>query len=231
MVGAVSVEKSPLTRDQMAAVLAQHLEDGSIVNLGIGIPTGVSNFLRPEQEIVLTSENGVIGYGRLAGAGEEDPDVVNASATQSVTLNEGAAIVHHADSFALIRRGLVDVTCLGAYQVAPDGSFANWKTTNEEWNNLGGIGGAMDLVATAKQIWLAMEHTTREGQPRLLERCTLPVTSPRNVTLIVTDIAVIAVRDGRFVLEEHAPGYNPEEIASLTDAPLEVSPTLREVAV
>ncbi|GMU40226.1 MAG: succinyl-CoA--3-ketoacid-CoA transferase [Chloroflexota bacterium] len=224
-------EKQPLNRDQMAAVLAQHLGDGWIVNLGIGIPTGVSNFLRPEQEIVLTSENGVIGYGRLAGAGEEDPDIVNASATQSVTLNPGAAIVHHADSFALIRRGMVDVTCLGAYQVAPDGSFANWKTTNEEWNNLGGIGGAMDLAACSKQIYLALEHTTRDGEPRLMQKCSLPVTAPAGVTLVVTNIAVVAVRDGKFILEQHAPGYTAEEIQAVTGAPLEISPNFRQVNV
>ncbi|MDP2327110.1 MAG: CoA-transferase [Dehalococcoidia bacterium] len=224
-------EKQPLNRDQMAAVLAQRLADGSIVNLGIGIPTGVSNFLRPEQEIVLTSENGVIGYGRLAGAGEEDPDIVNASATQSVTLNPGAAIVHHADSFALIRRGLVDVTCLGAYEVAPDGSFANWKTTNEEWNNLGGIGGAMDLAACSKQIFLALEHTTRDGEPRLVKKCALPVTAPAGVTLVVTNIAVVSVRDGKFILEEHAPGYSAEDIQAVTGAPLEISPDFRQVSV
>lgn len=224
-------EKQPLNRDQMAAVLAQRLADGSIVNLGIGIPTGVSNFLRPEQEIVLTSENGVIGYGRLAGAGEEDPDVVNASATQSVTLNPGAAIVHHADSFALIRRGLVDVTCLGAYEVAPDGSFANWKTTNEEWNNLGGIGGAMDLASCSKQIYLALEHTTRDGEPRLVKKCALPVTAPAGVTLVVTNIAVVVVKDGKFILEEHAPGYSAEDIQAVTGAPLEVSPNFRQVSV
>lgn len=224
-------EKQPLNRDQMAAVLAQRLADGSIVNLGIGIPTGVSNFLRPEQEIVLTSENGVIGYGRLAGAGEEDPDIVNASATQSVTLNPGAAIVHHADSFALIRRGLVDVTCLGAYEVAPDGSFANWKTTNEEWNNLGGIGGAMDLASCSKQIFLALEHTTRDGEPRLVKKCALPVTAPAGVTLVVTNIAVVVVKDGKFILEEHAPGYSAEDIQAVTGAPLEVSPNFRQVSV
>ncbi|MDA0270273.1 MAG: hypothetical protein O2798_04810 [Chloroflexi bacterium] len=224
-------EKQPLNRDQMAAILAEHLPDGGIVNLGIGIPTGVSNFLRPEQEIVLTSENGVIGYGRLAGAGEEDPDVVNASATQSVTLNPGAAIVHHADSFALIRRGMVDVTCLGAYEVAPDGSFANWKTTNEEWNNLGGIGGAMDLAACSKQIFLALEHTTRDGEPRLVQKCALPVTAPAGVTLVVTNIAVVAVRNGKFILEQHAPGYTAEEIQALSGAPLEVSPNFRQVSV
>ena len=224
-------EKQPLTRDQMAAVLAQHIGSGWIVNLGIGIPTLVSNFLYPEQEITLHSENGVIGYGRVAGEGEEDPDTVNASAVTAVTLDPGAAIVHHADSFAVIRRGMVDVTCLGAYEVAPDGSFANWKTTDDEWAHLGGIGGAMDLAACAKQVYLAMEHTTRDGQPRLLEKCNLPVTAPSGVRLVVTNLAVVAVRDGKFVLEQHAPGYSAEEIQAVTGAPLEVSPDFRRVSV
>lgn len=224
-------EKQPLTRDQMAAVLAQHIGAGWIVNLGIGIPTLVSNFLQPEQEITLHSENGVIGYGRVAGEGEEDPDTVNASAVTAVTLDPGAAIVHHADAFAIIRRGMVDVTCLGAYEVAPDGSFANWKTTDDEWAHLGGIGGAMDLAACAQQVYLAMEHTTRDGQPRLLEKCNLPVTAPSGVTLVVTNLAVVAVRDGKFVLEQHAPGYTAEEIQAVTGAPLEVSPDFRRVSV
>ncbi len=223
--------KRPLDREQMAAILAQRLGTGWVVNLGVGMPTAVSNFVRPEQEIVFTSENGVIGYGRLAGEDEEDPDVVNAAAVQAVTLEPGASIVHHADSFALIRRGLVDVTCLGAYQVAPDGSFANWKTQDDGRADLGGIGGAMDLAACCKQVYVVMEHTTRDGQPRLVERCTLPVTAPSGVTLVVTSLAVVAVRDDRFVLEEHAPGYTAEEIRALTGAPLEVSPDLRRVGV
>ena len=223
--------KQPLNRDQIAAVLAAHIEDGWIANLGIGIPTGVSDFLRPDQEITLTSENGVIDYGRLARAGEGDPDLVNASAVQQVILNPGGSFVHHADSFAIIRRGMVDLTCLGSYQVAQDGSFANWKMTSEPWDNLGGIGGAMDLAACAKRIYLAMEHTTRDGQPRLLERCTLPVTAPSGVVLVVTNLAVIAIRGGRFVLEQYAPGYTVEEIRAVTGAPLDVSPAVHRVAV
>ena len=222
--------KRRLTREEMAAVIAQRLQPGWLVNLGIGIPTLASNFVQPDAGVIFTSENGVIGYSRLASAEETDPDVVNAGG-QPVTLIPGATFVHHADSFGLIRSGRIDVTVLGSYECAADGSFANWRLSNAPYDNLGGIGGAMDLVARAQQIWLAMEHTTREGKPRLLDRCTLPVTSPRGVTLVVTDIAVIAVRDGRFVLEEHAPGYTPEEIAALTGAPLEISPTVHVVAV
>ncbi|MSP23234.1 MAG: 3-oxoacid CoA-transferase subunit A [Dehalococcoidia bacterium] len=222
--------KRKLSRQEMAAVIGQRIQPGWIANLGIGIPTFASNYVDPKDHVTFTSENGVIGYSRLAEAGEGDPDIVNAGG-QQVTIVPGASFVHHADSFALVRSGRLDVTVLGAYEVAADGSFANWRLSDAPFDNLGGIGGAMDLVARAKQIWLAMEHTTREGAPRLLAHTTLPVTSPRGVTLIVTDIAVISVKGGRFLLEEHAPGYTAAEIASLTGAPLDVSPNLREVSV
>ncbi|TAK75211.1 MAG: 3-oxoacid CoA-transferase subunit A [Dehalococcoidia bacterium] len=222
--------KRRLTRHEMAAVIGQRIQPGWIANLGIGIPTFASNYVAPDDHVTFTSENGVIGYSRLAEPGQGDPDIVNAGG-QQVTIVPGASFVHHADSFGLVRSRRLDVTVLGAYEAAADGSFANWRLSNAPWDNLGGIGGAMDLVARAKQIWLAMEHTTRDGQPRLLERCTLPVTSTRGVTLIVTDIAVISVQGGRFLLEEHAPGYTAAEIASLTGAPLDVSPSLREVSV
>ena len=223
-------EKRPLNRDQIAAVLAQRLEADWVVNLGVGMPTLVSNFVRPDLGITLTSENGVIGYSQLAAEGEEDPDIVNAGG-QAVILQEGASFVHHGDSFALIRRGLVDVTALGAYEVACDGSFANWKTRNDEFPQLGGIGGAMDLASNARQVWLAMEHTTRDGEPRLLEHCNLPVTAPRGATLVVTDLAVVSIADGRFVLEEFAPGYTPEEIQALTSGPMIIAPDIHEIAI
>jgi len=222
--------KRRLTRTEIAAVIAQRMQPGWVANLGIGIPTQASDFVDFSAGITLTSENGVIGYSRLAAPGKGDPDIVNAGG-QQVEIVPGAAFVHHADSFGLIRSRRVDVTVLGAYEAAQDGSFANWRLSDTAWDHLGGIGGAMDLVARAKQIWLAMEHTTRDGKPRLLERCTLPVTSPRGVTLIVTDLAVISVRGGRFLLEEHAPGYTAAEIAAVTGARLEVSPALREVSV
>lgn len=225
-----TTERTRLTREQMGAVLAQRFQRRWIVNLGIGIPTMASSFVLPEDEITFTSENGVIGYGGLAPEGMEDPDVVNAG-VQHVLLQEGAAIVHHADSFGLIRRGMVDVTCLGAYEVAKDGSFSNWKLSQDGRADLGGIGGAMDLAANAKQIFIAMEHTTRDGKPRLLERCNLPVTAPRGVKLVVTDIAVVSIDDEGFVLEEHAPGWTFDEIQALTGAPLRASENLRPVNV
>ena len=215
-----------LSRTEIAAVLAQHLQGGWIVNLGVGIPTLVANHLDPEAGIILTSENGVVGYGPQPPDGEEDVDVVNAS-VEYTTLQPGAAIMHHADSFALIRKGMVDCVALGAYQVAMDGSFANWRTHEGAYDGLGGIGGAMDLAACAGQVMLAMAHTTRDGEPRLMEECVLPITAPQAVTRVFTDLAVVAIQDGRFVLEQHAPAVSVEEIASVTGAPLDVSAHLR----
>jgi 3-oxoacid CoA-transferase len=223
-----TADERRLTREQLGSVIGRHFRPHSVVNLGAGIPTLASSYVRDEDDVLFTSENGVIGYGRIASPEEADPDVWNAGG-QQVMLKPGAAFVHHADSFALIRSGRVDVSVLGAYEVASDGSFANWRLSKQPFDNLGGIGGAMDLVAGAKEIWVAMEHTTRDGQPRLLEHCTLPVTSPRNVTRVFTDLAVIAVEDGRFVLEELVPGYTVDEIAALTGAPLAVRPSLRQI--
>ena len=220
----------PLTREQIAAVTRLFLEPGWIVNLGVGIPVLVSNFVDAESGIVLTSENGLIGYGMRAPEGEEDFSVVSPG-MEYVTLHPGAAIVHHADAFALIRSGRVDCSVLGAYEVAPDGSFANYRLTEGPWDNLGGIGGAMDLAQGAKQIYLAMHHTTPDGRPRLVERCALPITGRGRVRLIVTDLAVVAVRDGRFELLQHAPGYTAADIQAVTAAPLAVSPSFGPMGV
>ncbi len=220
--------KERMSRDFIAAVIARRFPKGWLVNLGVGMPTMVGGYVHPDQEIVFTSENGVIGYGGILSGNDVDPDVVNAG-VQFVDLVPGAAIVHHADSFALIRRGMNHVTVLGCYEVAQDGSFANWRTSMGEWDNLGGIGGAMDLAACAQQVWVMMEHTTREGAPRLLEHCVLPVTAPSGVTMAFTDLGVFSVKNGRFTLEEYAPGWTPEEIAALTGAPLDISPTVSEV--
>ena len=164
-----------LSRQQMCNRLAMEFGDGWIVNLGIGIPTLCSNFDFGDKEIIFHSENGVIGYGPLAATGKEDLHLVNAGG-QHVTLRPGAAIVHHADSFALIRAGRLDATVLGAYEVAENGDFANWKLAGQQG---GGIGGAMDLAACAKHVFVAMEHQTRDGKPRLVERCAIPACSRR----------------------------------------------------
>ena len=222
--------KEPLNREQVAAVLAGRLEPGWIVNLGVGIPILACDFVDPDDGIVLTSENGLIGYGWHTPDGEEDLDVVTPG-MQYVVLPPGAAVVHHADAFGLIRSGRVDCAVLGAYEVAPDGSFANWTPHADGRSDLGGIGRAMDLTNGAKHVYLAMLHTTPEGAPRLVERCTLPVTGGRPVSLVVTDLAVIAIGEGGFELLEHAPGYTPEDIQAVTAAPLAVSPDLRPMPV
>ena len=199
-------------------------QDEWIVNLGVGMPTLCSNYIDPDKEIIFHSENGVIGYGPIAPEGQEDRHLVNASG-QHVTVRPGMAIIHHADSFALIRSGMVDVTVMGSYEVAENGDFANWRIPT---NKGGGIGGAMDLAACAKRVFIAMEHTTREGGPRLLKRCNLPVTAPGVVTLVATDLGLFEVKSQGFKLLEHAPGWNPEEIQELTEAELIIADDLKE---
>ena len=220
----MTAEKSKLTRQQMCDRLAMEFQDGWIVNLGVGMPTLCSNYVDPSREIINHSENGVVGYGPLAAEGEEDRHLVNAGG-QHVTALPGMATVHHADSFMMIRGGMIDVTVMGAYEVAENGDFANWRIPNRKG---GGIGGAMDLAACAKRVFIAMEHTTREGEPRLLERCKLPITAPGVVKMLVTDLGLFAITPDGFELVEHAPGWNPEEIQELTGARIHVSPNLKE---
>jgi 3-oxoacid CoA-transferase B subunit len=203
--------------------LAMEFQDDWVVNLGTGMPTLCSNYPFVDRDIIFQSENGLVGYGPLAKEGEEDPNCVNAG-TQYVVLRPGAAIVHHADSFTIIRGGYVDVTILGAYEVAENGDFANWKMAGRKG---GGIGGAMDLAAGAKRVWIAMEHTTRDGKPRLLKRCSLPVTAVDVVGMVVTDLGLFEVTDKGFVLKEIAPGYAPEEIQAVTEAELTIADDLK----
>ncbi len=217
-------QKPRLQRQAMCDRLAMEFQDEWIVNLGVGMPTLCSNYVDPSKDLVFHSENGVIGYGPLAPAGEEDRHLVNAGG-QNVTAVPGMAIVHHADSFALIRKGMVDVTVMGAYEVAENGDFANWRIPARKG---GGIGGAMDLAACAKQVFIAMEHCTREGEPRMLKRCTLPITAPGVVTLVATDLGLFSVTPQGLELREHAPGWSPEEIQELTEATLIIPNDLRE---
>ena len=216
-----------LSRQQMANRLAQEFQDGWLVNLGIGIPTLCSNYKQTKKQIIYHSENGVIGYGPIYPRGEEDQHLVNAGG-QYVSLVEGASIIHHADSFSLIRAGYIDVTVMGAYEVAENGDFANWKTAGRKG---GGIGGAMDLAVGAKQVFIAMEHTTREGAPRLLKQCTLPVTATGVVKKVVTNLGLFEVTETGLLMREIAPGFSPEEIQAVTDATLVVSENLKEMAV
>jgi 3-oxoacid CoA-transferase B subunit len=220
-------EKARLDRQTMCNRLAMEFQDGWVANLGVGIPTLCSNFDFKDRTIIFHAENGVLGYGPIAERGKEDVHLVNAGA-QYVTLRRGAAIMHHADSFALIRSGRIDVAVLGAYQVAENGDFANWKMAGKKG---GGIGGAMDLAVGAKRVFIAMEHTTRDGQPRLLGRCTLPLTACGVVKLVATDLGLFEVTDRGFVLREIAPGWSPGEVQALTEARLTIPDGLHELRV
>ena len=220
----MATDKPRLQRQAMCDRLAMEFQDEWIVNLGVGMPTLCSNYVDPDKSLVFHSENGVIGYGPLAPAGQEDKHLVNAGG-QNVTALPGMAIVHHADSFALIRKGMVDVTVMGAYEVAENGDFANWRIPTRKG---GGIGGAMDLAACAKRVFIAMEHCTRDGQPRMLERCALPITAPGAVTLVATDLGLFRVTPLGFELREPAPGWTPAEIQELTAATLVIPADMQE---
>ena len=220
-------QKQRLTRQQMANRLAQEFQDGWLVNLGIGIPTLCSNYKQTDKQIIYHSENGVIGYGSICPRGQEDHHLVNAGG-QYVSLVEGASIIHHADSFAIIRSGMLDLTVMGAYEVAETGDFANWKTQGRRG---GGIGGAMDLAVGAKRVFIAMQHTLRDGTPRVLERCTLPVTARGVVKLLATDLGLFEVTESGLLMREIAPGYTPEEVQAVTAARLTVAADLKEMTV
>ena len=217
-------EKPKLDRQSMCDRLAMEFQDEWIVNLGVGMPTLCSNYVDTSRDIITHSENGVIGYGPLAEEGKEDGHLVNAGG-QFVTAQPGMAILHHADSFAVIRGGRVDVTVMGAYEVAENGDFANWRIPTRKG---GGIGGAMDLAAGAKRVFIAMEHTTREGGHKLLKRCSLPITAPRVVKMLVTDLGLFEITPEGFKLVEHAPGWSPEEIQEQSEAKLISSGDLTE---
>jgi len=214
-----------LNRQQMADRIALEFQDGWIVNLGVGIPTMCSNTDIGERDITYHSENGVIGYGPIAPQGEEDLNLVNAGG-QNVTLKPGAAVVHHADSFAIIRGGHIDVTVMGAYEVARNGDFANWKIAGAKG---GGIGGAMDLAACAKRVFIIMEQTTRSGAPRLVDQCALPVTARGVVKLVSTNYGLFEPTGDGFRIREIAPGVTLDEVHATVGCRLTVPENLPTV--
>lgn len=218
--------KARLTRELVAMRVARELAPGSVVNLGIGLPTLVGAFAPPEANILLQAENGILGYG---GFSEDafDPDLINAGG-QPVTLNPGASVFDSAASFAMIRGGHIDVAVLGGLQVSERGDLANWSVPERGG---GSIGGAMDLAVGARRLIVAMAHTTRDGQPRIVRECAYPLTARRCVDLVVTDLAVIEVGPPGLTLREVAPGWTPAEVAALTDAPLRVAPDVAEMAL
>jgi 3-oxoacid CoA-transferase B subunit len=214
-----------LTRQQMADRIALEFQDGWIVNLGVGIPTMCSNTDIGDRDITYHSENGVIGYGAVAAEGHEDLNLVNAGG-QNVTLKPGAAVVHHADSFAIIRGGHIDVTVMGAYEVSMAGDFANWKLTGQKG---GGIGGAMDLAACAKRVFIILEHVTRKNEPRLVETCSLPVTARGVVKLVATNYGLFEPTGDGFRMLEIAPGLTVDDVRAVTAGRFTVADNLRTV--
>jgi len=208
---------TPLNRKAMAARVADDIPEGWYVNLGIGMPTMVADYVPDEREVVIHSENGIVGMGPAPTPEQDDPWLINAG-KQRVTLRKGGAYVHQADSFAIIRGGHLDLCVLGAFEVAENGDIANWSTGGSDMAPA--VGGAMDLSAGAKRIWVVMEHTTKDGRPRLVRRCGYPLTAPGVVKRIYTNLAVIDVTPEGFRLVEMIPGLSREELQARTDAPL-----------
>lgn len=202
-----------LTRDQLAARIAKDIHDGAYVNLGIGMPTLVANHLPADREIILQSENGILGMGPAPMSGAEDFDLINAG-KQPVTLLRGGSYFHSADSFAMMRAGHLDIAVLGAFQVASNGDLANWHTGGKD--DVPAVGGAMDLAVGAKQTWVMMEHLTRSGESKLVERCTYPLTGVGCVSRVYTDLAVIDVTAQGFKLVEAVAGLSLAELNSLS---------------
>lgn len=216
-----------LSNAQIAWRAAQDIADGAYVNLGIGFPEMVAQYQPPGRQAIFHTENGILDFGPAPAEGAEDWDLINAG-KKAVTLNPGAAFFHHADSFAMVRGGHLDVAILGAYQVAQNGDLANWRVGSK---GVPAVGGAMDLVHGARRVAVITEHVTKTGEPKLVERCTFPLTGVGCVTRVYTSHAVLDIRDGRFVLREKLAGMSLSELQAMTGAELRVDGPVADLIV
>ena len=221
------MDKPRLDREIVAMRVARELQDGDVVNLGIGIPTLCSQFVPEGRSVIYHSESGVLGYGPMAEPGEEDIDLINAGG-QFLAPNPGMSFFNSADAFAMIRGGHIDVAVLGAFQVSETGDLANWMLPQR---GVGNVGGAMDLATGAKRIIVAMEHTDRNGAPKIVRECSFPLTGKACVSMVVTDIAVIAVSENSLTLLEVAPEWEARDVQEVTEPTLHISPDLSEFAL
>jgi 3-oxoadipate CoA-transferase beta subunit len=221
-------DKERMPRELIAMRVAAELKGGEFVNLGIGIPNMVADFCPPGKNVMFHAENGILGIGRFQEVGKEDiPDLTNAGG-QPITMIPGAWLMDSAQAFAIVRGGHLDVAVLGGLQVSAGGDLANWS---RDETGFGSVGGAADIAAGAGQLFVAMEHTTKEGELKIVPECTYPLTAVGCVKKIFTDVAVITVTPDGMVLEEMAPGWTADEVQQVTGVPLKVSPDLREIAL
>ena len=220
----VKTAAKPMARREMAKRLADDIPEGWYVNLGIGAPLQVADYVPQEREVVFQSENGILGMGPAPEPDKINRWLINAG-KQYITLRTGGSYMHHADSFALIRGGHLDLCVLGAFQVAENGDIANWSTSDNE--SAPAVGGAMDLAAGARRIWVMMDHTTKTGESRLVRRCTYPLTAVGVVKRVYTNLAVLDVTDDGFAVREMVPGMTLDELQKVTDAPLHMANVAR----
>lgn len=219
--------QSKLSNAQIAWRAAQDIEDGAYVNLGIGFPEMVARYQPSGREAIFHTENGVLNFGEAPAEGEEDWDLINAG-KRAVTLKPGASFFHHADSFAMVRGGHLDVAILGAYQVAQNGDLANWRVGSK---GVPAVGGAMDLVHGAKRVAVITDHVTKDGKPKLVEACSFPLTGVGCVTRVYTSLAVVDIQCGRFVLREKLAGMSLDELQSVTGAELKLDGPVADLMV